>query len=184
MVVRMMQHTGRLVLLVVTVSHIAYAQIPVPVPEPAFVEGNTSALTRVSIFYDLLCSDCKQVHPTLQRVIQKHGGQARFDFHLFPLPYHHNAFLAARAAFAVASSSSKVELQNFVDVMFRDQDKFLNEETKDKTMDEVKDMLSTQAETIGVSSSIVRRALDDPDNDEETRLSWKLACTRKFRSHS
>ena len=54
---------------------------------------------------DLLCSDCKAAHPPL---MEWFNGYASDDqpideyidlyIHMFPLPYHHHAFIVSKAA--------------------------------------------------------------------------------------
>ena len=48
----------------------------------------------VEIFCDLLCPDCKQLWPTVERVMDCELDYLNVVFNGFPLPYHRNAMLA------------------------------------------------------------------------------------------
>lgn len=48
------------------------------------------------MYLDLACSDCALTWPVLSRVAEAYGHQAEFLYRLFPLPYHRNAFTAAK----------------------------------------------------------------------------------------
>ena len=73
-------------------------QIPLPKYPLGFVYkgGSPGAPVHLQAFVDLLCPDCQQAWPTIKKVADMYGPEhVRFKVHLFPLPYHTNAFIAA-----------------------------------------------------------------------------------------
>lgn len=54
------------------------------------------SLSQVEVYLDLACSDCALAWPVLTDVVKVYGHQAEFLYRLFPLPYHRNAFTAAK----------------------------------------------------------------------------------------
>lgn len=77
-----------------------YSQF-IPHEQPGFLynagKGTKEAPVLVEVFMDLLCPHSKQAWPTLKAVAEGYGPNAvRFVFHLFPLPYHTFAFIAAK----------------------------------------------------------------------------------------
>ncbi|CAM9628343.1 unnamed protein product, partial [Hapterophycus canaliculatus] len=50
----------------------------------------------VEVYLDLACSDCALMWPVLTDVVDVYGHRAEFLYRLFPLPYHRNAFTAAK----------------------------------------------------------------------------------------
>ena len=64
--------------------------------------GTHQTLT-LDIYEDLLCSDCLAFHPVLMKYLQTetYRGEpitnfVQVVFHIFPLPYHRNAFLVSQ----------------------------------------------------------------------------------------
>lgn len=52
--------------------------------------------TQVELYLDLSCSDCAIAWPAIVQAAKEFGRGAEFIFRLFPLPYHSNAFTAAK----------------------------------------------------------------------------------------
>ena len=80
------------------------SQIPLPKRPLGFVydAGSSNAQIHLEAFVDLLCPDAQQAWPTVKKVADLYGPHTlMLNVHLFPLPYHTNAFLAAQ----VSSSS-------------------------------------------------------------------------------
>ena len=74
---------------------------PVPLPNtyPGFRWGNVGAPVLIEGFLDLLCPDCSAQFPIVKQVLAHYGpGNVTFVFHVFPLPYHTFAFIAAQGA--------------------------------------------------------------------------------------
>lgn len=64
---------------------------------------------QVEVYLDLACSDCALTWPVLSQVADAYGHQAEFLYRLFPLPYHRNAFTAAK----VKRAGQVVEFRTF-----------------------------------------------------------------------
>lgn len=76
-----------------------YGQIPIPNRPLGYTYGvgSMSAAIQVSGYLGPLCPYSKEAFPTLTKVADHYGPQTvRLTIHLFPLPYHRNAFLAAK----------------------------------------------------------------------------------------
>ena len=74
-------------------------QIPIPKHRAGFVYnlGEPGADVWLDAYMGPLCIDSKPAFPTLLSVADSYGPKKlQLTFHLFPLPYHHNAFLAAK----------------------------------------------------------------------------------------
>lgn len=82
----------------------AGATPPIPVRPPGYRKGSPSAPVRLEAFVDLLCPDSKAAWPVIQDVYNSYTGDVlELVVHLFPLPYHTNAFATAQSALVVNS---------------------------------------------------------------------------------
>ena len=69
-------------------------------PPPSLPQiGAATAPVMLELFGDLLCPDCMAAWPTVRSVISHYGpSKLLFILHVFPLPYHHQAYLSAWGA--------------------------------------------------------------------------------------
>ncbi len=65
----------------------------------------------------------KAAWPTIQQVISNYGSQMSFILHIFPLPYHRNAFYAAQAGLVIASAKGEASWFKYLDLVFANQDR-------------------------------------------------------------
>lgn len=56
---------------------------------------------QVDVYLDLTCSDSALVWPTIEQAVDMYNGVVKFIFRLFPLPYHQNAFTAAKVMYTL-----------------------------------------------------------------------------------
>ncbi|KAK2574525.1 hypothetical protein P5673_000707 [Acropora cervicornis] len=97
-----MKNSTYLVVFIALVLACVESQIPFPKRPLGFVfsGGEPTAPIHLSAFVDLTCPDCKQAWPTVKKVAALYGPSVlQFKVHLFPLPYHTNAFMAAQMKF-------------------------------------------------------------------------------------
>jgi hypothetical protein len=82
----------------------------------------------------------------------------RFVFHVFPLPYHYNAYAAAQGA-AIVKYLAPARIFDWIDAVYANQPSFYNEATADMTSNQVHAAFaSLAAKSTGVDPSKVRRS--------------------------
>src|SRR5262249_55036236 len=64
------------------------------------VQGSGDAKVTVIVFADFQCPFCARSESTLAQLLQTYGDELRIVFKNYPLPFHDDALLAARAALA------------------------------------------------------------------------------------
>jgi len=102
-----------------------------------------------------------------------------FTLHTFPLPYHHNAFTASMGAHAVALSGKDVFA--WLEAVFAAQEQFGNGATSNDSFVQITNMFGKLAEqTAGVNIPQAQFVADlnNGNYDEDSRISWKLSCSR------
>lgn len=73
--------------------------VPIPSRYDGFQLGDDSAPLLVEAYYDMMCPDSRASWPVVQKVLNHYGNSTvKFIMHVFPLPYHHNSFLAGRVS--------------------------------------------------------------------------------------
>lgn len=158
------------------------AQAPIPsFPDGYGVGGPADSHVVVDMFFDLLCPGCKASWPTVLQVIQNYGTRIHFRIHTFPLPYHTNAFLAAQGLHVIANVTKRDSgaIYGFATKVFQNQEKWYNDATKSMTMPQVIDSLATFAASTGlVTKDKFTAGMMSDDINDETRVSWKYACSR------
>ncbi|TVU07410.1 hypothetical protein EJB05_47464 [Eragrostis curvula] len=77
------------------------AQIPIPARTDGFVyAGKPPAWGEtvvVEAFFDPVCPDSRDAWPALKKAVEHYDSRVSVVVHLFPLPYHSNAFIACRS---------------------------------------------------------------------------------------
>lgn len=112
--------------------------IPLSKDGHAFHRGNTASLTTVEYFIDLSCSSCRDSWPLLTKVYETYKDRVHFLYRVFPLPYHQQGFILAKAAQVVSAYSSDAEaVFRFFDTTYAKQPAIYNSATADMTYNEV-----------------------------------------------
>lgn len=99
---------------------------PEPPVEPVSVdgapaEGPANAPVTVVMFSDFQCSACSATHPILKAAIAPFPGKVRLVVRNFPLEsVHDNSLLAARAA---AAANAQGKFFEYIDILYKNQDK-------------------------------------------------------------
>ena len=156
--------------------------IPISSSSYAFSRGSLSSATTVDLWIDLGCSDCLNDWPLLEQVYDKYSDDVRFNYHLFPLPYHQFAFLLAKSANCVALHGSPGDVFNFFDTLYTPSNQALiyNSATANMTYNEV--MTTTVSKFVTDSSDSLSASdfLDfmasDYDCEQNTRYQFKNAA--------
>eukprot|EP01136_Pigoraptor_vietnamica_P039046 Opistho-1_new@109173 len=173
---------ARLLLLAVTAALVASCVAQVPIPSRPdgvpYLNAETTAPLQIDVFVDPMCPDCKAAYPTIQQVAAHYGPKVvRFNFHLFPLPYHRNAFYASQGAKTAAQQDGDLFFK-WLEAVFAAQDSLGNAATANMTADAVIDMFGDVGQSIGISKATIVAGINNANVDSAVRTSWKYACTR------
>ena len=85
-------------IIIACILSLAFASqyVPIPTVYDGVHIGDAAATLHVEAFYDLLCPDSKASNALLNQVFsQATYPHVKFTYHLFPLPYHIQAYYAA-----------------------------------------------------------------------------------------
>jgi hypothetical protein len=159
---------------------------PVPLPNTydAYLRiGNIDAQVTLEAFVDLLCPDCAQADPVLQQVAAHYGAtKLQLIYHIFPLPYHTWAFTGAFGANVIRSlNNTDAAALAWINYMFSGgQENFWDDgPVQNMTTLQIYDLYaSTAAQVTGVNAQDFLNGLQDDNLNENTRISWKFACSR------
>lgn len=67
--------------------------------------------------------------PTLTQLVAELGDSISFVAHVFPLPYHHNAFYAAQAGLFISQTVGQEAWFNYTNTIFQNQNQLLDNAT-------------------------------------------------------
>jgi hypothetical protein len=119
---------------------------------------------------DCSSSDTKAEWPTLLAIQDSYKDTVRFRYHLFPLPYHTNAFVLAKAAVIVSSFTNASSTLHFFDTAFERQEEIFNGPTADMTYSQVRELIGSWAlDGTGLTSEQLDEGWADGDLEMETR---------------
>ena len=146
---------------------------------------STPEKVNLEIFTDLLCDDCKAAWPTMTAVRAHYNSSLIFGLHVFPLPYHRNAFYAAQAARALKSlTQSDAAVWKWAGQLYGDaepnQNAFLNDATANMTGDAVIAAFASLATRVAGTSAVdfVPKMQWGTKEDGAARASWKYGASR------
>ena len=169
----------------VALCALASAQtVPIPArPDGYALEGfaNTSAEVQIDAYYDLMCPDSKASWPVVKEAISSFSSaQILFRFHTFPLPYHDRSYHANWGATITHTiKQDSTDVYTWMEAVYANQVSFGNSETANLSTTEVNSMFGKLAESsVSIPPAQFVSSFGDPNLDEDTRVSWKLACAR------
>jgi 2-hydroxychromene-2-carboxylate isomerase len=152
---------------------------PLPNSYPGHVLGNPANQILFEVYFDHQCPDSKASWPVVQQVAQAYPNQVYVIVHMFPLPYHHNAFYATQAGLAIQAKTNASNWFKWLDVYFKNQDLFTNDATQDMTPNQVIASMAKLAVPLGISSQdFINGMTYGNDFDAQSRIEWKYATTR------
>lgn len=135
-----------LAVLCVFISADTQSFIPLSKDGHAFHRGNTASLTTVEYFIDLSCSACMDSWELLGEVYATYKDKVHFLYRVFPLPYHQQGFILAKAAQVVSYYGSSPEaVFTFFDTCYAKQPAIYNSATADMTYNQVLQLVADWA---------------------------------------
>jgi protein-disulfide isomerase len=131
---------------------------------------------QLDVFVDFLCPDCAEAFPTLLSLASMYEFSLRITVHPFPLPYHRNAFLAAKAARIVGQTGSAAFF-SFASILWKNLDEFSGDRADNFTVTHVIDRLGDLASDWMKPDEFVN-AMQNPRFEADSRVDWKYGCSR------
>jgi len=173
---------------------LAEQYVPIPSTPDGFTIGSQQpAYLKLEAWYDLACSDSLASFPIVNQALSQVGvtttstnPNISFTIHLFPLPYHYNAFTLAQGARIIAdncnASTCIDDLYNYFNLTFTNQNTFLTNTTYNQTQAQVQTELVTLVSTNmpNYNATMFQAGLSNSNYNMEARISWKLACSLGF----
>ena len=160
--------------------------LPLQKNQYAFPRGNLSSPVIVDFFIDLGCSSCLSSWPTITEVYDTYKDRVKFQYRVFPLPYHQQSFILAKAAQVVDYYGVKGSVFTFFDTSFANQPLIYNTATADSTYNEVVALVSEWATAgTGVSYNDYYVGMNNTANtigntlEMNARYMWKNACLKE-----
>ncbi|XP_062225269.1 uncharacterized protein LOC133923959 [Phragmites australis] len=178
------RHRVSLVLLVIIGCCGCRAQIPIPARTDGFVyAGKPPAWGQtvvVEAFFDPVCPDSRDAWPPLKKAVEHYGSRVSVVVHLFPLPYHSNAFIACRSIHTVNKMNPSFTYP-LLERFFKYQEGYYNQPTYTKSRATVVDEVTSNlvVPVIGQDNLTAYKAgFNDSQSDQATRISFKNGCAR------
>ncbi|KAL4223698.1 hypothetical protein ACF0H5_017166 [Mactra antiquata] len=167
-----------------TVLCLSYGQLIIPNrPLGYFYSGTRDAPIHLDVHMCPLCPDSAASFPILKQVAEHYGPtNLTLVMHLFPLPFHHQAYLVTKGAEVVrkyggGDSAAYEWLKYFYDDLIL-KGTFSNANTAGMTTNEVITALAEVAVGQGMQEDVFRQRMDNSDINRKTRAAWKYSCTR------
>ncbi|KAA0148818.1 hypothetical protein FNF29_06443 [Cafeteria roenbergensis] len=174
----------RAVLVLSALAAAAAQEVPIPSAPDGFrynVTSNRTAPVQIEGYFDLMCPDTRAAWPALKSALDSFDpASVAFTMHLFPLPYHHNSYLAAEGATIVGLTASSSPFA-WMEAVFAAQEQFGNGATAGMSMTEVIaafGKLASQSAGVNIPAATFINDMNQVSNDARTRISWKLGCAR------
>ena len=159
--------------------------VPFPPTPDGFTIGSSNPILWIEAWIDLACSDSLASYPIIYQALQTYNINTNpnltFTIHLFPLPYHHNAFILAQGARIIADNAlNQQDIWDYVNLTFTNQDKFLGPSTYNSTQYNVETNLSFIVSNAlpAYNYTFFLDGLSNSNYNSEARVSWKYGCTR------
>ncbi|XP_059460612.1 uncharacterized protein LOC132189825 [Corylus avellana] len=133
----------------------------------------------IEAFYDPVCPDSRDSWPPLKQALSYYGSRAWLVVHLFPLPYHDNAFVASRALHIVNKLNASATFP-LLEHFFKYQKQFYNAQTRNFSRAFIVDKIAKFAtEVVGNSYyGTIKSEFNDTKTDLKTRVSFKFGASR------
>ena len=175
----------KVVLFLVSIIGLTLASQTIPLPKTldGLSLGHLNSSFSLEAHYDLLCPDSRNSYYILSQVMRDYNLSTsenfKFTIHFFPLPYHTFAHKVAIGERFVQDNYGVGKAWEYTDFMFRNQETFYNGNISNLSISQVEGKLGRLIErNLEIPSSSFVSALEDPNYDGETRISWKFGCSR------
>lgn len=179
-------------ILLITISfNVAKVTSPIPlsITENSYQKGDKSSRIVVQYIIDLTCSSTMDSWDLLSQVVELYKDTIKFEYRIFPLPYHQQAFILAKAAqvvdFYMQKSDSK-SVFTFMNTAIKNQPLIYNDATSDMTYNDVVQLVGKWAVNgTGLSSEQYYEGFDKSSNngntiEMNTRYMWKYTTIHGF----
>ncbi|XP_052799404.1 uncharacterized protein LOC128231020 [Mya arenaria] len=123
-------------------------QMIIPPRPLGFVYGNGSndAFIHLDAHFGPLCPDSKAALPNLKQVADYYGGmKLKLTLHMFPLPYHHQAYLAAVGGEVVSSLTDDNDTYMYIEEVYSNLEILSNDATSNMSSSDVMNTLGDLA---------------------------------------
>lgn len=160
------------------------AQTPIPSrPDGYTYHGVPGAHVVLDVFVDLMCPDSRTVYPVMKQVAENYAPEdLQLRFHVFPLPYHRNAYIMAQGTLTIDEAEGIDGVFQYFDAIYsgNTQDLFTNKPTANMTTMEVQDAIGRMAVAAvdGLTMDEWRAGQANSNDDWGARVSWKYACSK------
>lgn len=159
--------------------YLVKGQPPIASRFPGHALGPSDAPILFEAYFDHACIDSKTAWPIIQQVLKYYGNNIRFYMHIFPLPYHHNAFYLQQGGLFVQSKTNSSNWWNYLNLFFDKQADFYNDATQDMTPNQVIKKMAQYATSLGVSQEDFIQGLTyGNEYDGDSRIEWKYSAAR------
>ncbi|XP_052072274.1 uncharacterized protein LOC127710458 isoform X2 [Mytilus californianus] len=168
-----------LVKIVLLLLPLAYETTPVPPRPLGFIyepQSSSVAPVEFDVYMGPLCPDSKAALPTLVKLADHYGPEKlRFRMHLFPLPYHRNAFLVAMGTHSVDKMTNGNMTFIWSQNVYSHLDIFYD---KTLTEDQVISKMVELAKSMGLPEVKFKQLATNSRINHECRVEWKHGCSR------
>ena len=159
--------------------------VPFPPTPDGYSIGSSNPILWIEAWLDLACSDCQASYPIIYAALQsyniKTNPDLKFTAHLFPLPYHRNAFILAQGARIIGDNAvNQQDVWDYFNLIFTNQAQFSGASTYNTTQYDVETNLSYIVSNAlpQYNYTFFLNGLSNSTYNSEARVSWKYGCTR------
>jgi len=170
-------------LLALLILSIYADQVPIPPRPDGFSRGSNTPTLHIEAYYDLLCPGSKSawgiIEPLLNNDYHIDTNQTlRFTIHMFPLPYHINAFFTAQGANVIYDNlKDSDDIFKYLNLIFANQAKFSTPGTVDQSQNQViQNLIDLVKTNMPAYGDIFAKGITSGTYNSEARMSWKYAC--------
>ncbi|WAR03467.1 hypothetical protein MAR_010025 [Mya arenaria] len=161
-------------------------QMIIPPRPLGFVYGNGSndAFIHLDAHFGPLCPDSKAALPNLKQVADYYGGmKLKLTLHMFPLPYHHQAYLAAVGGEVVSSLTDDNDTYMYIEEVYSNLEILSNDATSNMSSSDVMNTLGDLAlACCGVDKARFLAATKIKAMETKARTAWKYSASRGIAS--
>jgi len=154
-------------------------QPPIPKTYPGHSLGQMTGSILFEVFFDHVCPDSKFSWPIIQQVLNAYSSKMHLIIHIYPLPYHRNAFYATQAGLVIQDLKGEKAWFQWLDLIFQNQSQFYNNPTADMTSNDVIKLYAKFAGQLGIpETSFITGMTYGNQYDSDARTYWKYGADR------
>jgi len=156
---------------------------PIPPLPDGFSIGSNTPKLHLEAFFDPLCVDSRDSWKILEPILRNDFHIAtnqtlRLTIHMFPLPYHINAFFTAQGANVIYDNlKDSDDIFKYLNLIFANQAKFSTPGTVDQSQNQViQNLIDLVKTNMPAYGDIFAKGITSGTYNSEARMSWKYAC--------